>query len=140
MPASAVEPASGGEQSGRNDPDAVISAVGLRTGGNDRGVEQFGSETIGQPSEVPYVCVVDGGWELDFQGRDTSVRSLKDEIDLAFAASGSQVRHAGLVGLGIDTHRQRQQRFEQCPEKGAVAGDAPPAVCTLEKCFGADAE
>ena len=70
--------------------------------------------------------VVDGRRELHLEGDDPAVAAFDDEVDFVLAAARPEVSDAGLVGLRAGSDRERDQRFEQGAEEGALPRDGRP--------------
>ena len=80
---------SGCEEGCGDDGDAVAASVGVCAGGDDGGVEGFGADVVGEPTEVAGVAVVDGAGEFRFRGVDFAVAAFDDEVVFVFAAVGA---------------------------------------------------
>jgi len=107
-------------------PQPIRPPIGGRPGGHDHRVHQVVPELLLQPPQVPHVSVVGGLAELDLQREDRRP-ALDDQVDLAVAAPGAQVRGPRLGALRADARAERYQRLEQLPGKRPVVGRHPGA-------------
>jgi hypothetical protein len=120
--------ASGPQEHRRNDGDAIVPAVGVRTGRDDCGIQKVVADLASQPVKVSYIVVTDGPGELYLEGDHPLVWTHDDQVDLVTPVLRSQVTHLRLPRLRIDPDALRDQRFEEVTEQGAVSGDVQGGV------------
>ena len=133
-----VANASGAEEGGGHDTDAVAPTVGRLSRCDDDCVKQVVAESTLEPLKMSDIAVDDVARQFDFDREDAAVAALDDQVDLVLACGRAQVLGSRLSCLCVHTYIQGDEGLEQGTEQRAVAVQRRTDRLGSEKRSGVD--
>ena len=121
------------QQRSRHHRYPIRATICLRSGCDDRGVDQVVSDLIAKPEEISHVAVVDTTAQFDLQSKDFSVVSFDNQVNLSRASRSPQVSNRRFRCLGVNSDRESHERFKEMSEQCSIPWDWRTIFYTTEQ-------